>query len=90
MNIKMVGCDLAAICISRTTFSNVSFPFLMILPEYEYLLLVEDFYGDVGHWLPTITPELLTGEFGDPEEKDYFRTEVDGLVSWVTDRDDQG
>jgi hypothetical protein len=63
---------------------------LMILPEYEYLSLVEEFYGDVGHWLPTITPELLTGEFGDPGEKEYFRTEVDGLVSWVTDLDDQG
>ena len=57
---------------------------LIILPEYQYLQLVVDFGEGVGNWLPTITPELLTGEFGGTPEEGFVRTEVNGLVSWVT------
>ena len=63
---------------------------LIILPEYQYLQLVVDFEGGVGNWLPAITPELLTGEFGEADAKEYVRTELNGLVSWVANRDDQG
>ena len=63
---------------------------LIILPEYQYLELVIHFEAAVGNWVPTITPELLTGDFGGKEEKDFYQTEENGLVSWVTNRDDQG
>ena len=63
---------------------------LIVLPEYLFLLLVTDFWEDVGNWVPTITPELLTGDFGGTPEKEFFQTEENGLVSWVTNRDDQG
>ena len=57
---------------------------LIILPEYQYLQMVVDFNHGVGNWLPTITPELLTGEYGELTVNDFVRTEVNGLVSWVT------
>ena len=37
---------------------------LIEITEYLYLVLVTDFCEDVGNWVPTITPELLTGDFG--------------------------
>ena len=52
--------------------------------------MMEEFCKDVGQWVPTITPELLTGDFGAPESKDFNKKEVDGQVSWVTDQYDQG
>ena len=57
---------------------------LLETPEYPYLVLVTDFWEDVGNWVPTITPELLTGDFGGKAEKDFYKTEENGLVSWVT------
>ena len=57
---------------------------LLEITEYLYLVLVTDFCEDVGNWVPTITPELLTGDFGGKAEKDFYKTEENGLVSWVT------
>ena len=40
---------------------------LVRIQEKGYLWLLEDDQENVGPWLPTITPELLTGEFGAPK-----------------------